>query len=196
MAATQSNRSPLIPNRVSDISRRVALGRLGAAAAVLTLLAEDRPAAAQEATPPIADGLPPVLQEYIAVQEANDLDRLVGLHAEDAIVEEVPTGIVYEGRDAIRAYFEAFKAAFPDSTLHYTNTFATDTWATAEWTFSGTYTGQLPDFPPGEGQPLTIRGVDVIILAGDHVRGGRVYYDLYGFLAQLGMLPASGTPAA
>jgi steroid delta-isomerase-like uncharacterized protein len=196
MTATPSGRSPLPPNRASDLSRRAALGRLGGVAAVLTLMAGGRRAAAQEATPPVAADLPPVLQEFIAAQEAKDLDRLLALHAEDAVVEEVPTGVVYEGRDAIRGYFEAFYAAFPDATLHYTNAFATDTWAAAEWTFSGIYTGQFPDLPPGEGQPLTIRGVDIIALAGDRVRGGRIYYDLYGFLVQLGALPAPGTPAA
>jgi steroid delta-isomerase-like uncharacterized protein len=153
---------------------------------------------AQEATPPITANLPPVLQEFIAAQEAKDLDRLLALHAEDAVVEEVPTGVVYEGRDAIRGYFEAFYAAFPDATMRYTTAFASDAWAAAEWTFSGTYTGQLPDLPSGEGQPLTTRGVDIIEVAGDHVRGGRVYYDLYGFLVQLGVLPppAAATPPA
>jgi steroid delta-isomerase-like uncharacterized protein len=139
-----------------------------------------------------------VLQAFIAAQEAKDLDRLLALHAEDAVVEEVPTGVVYEGRDAIRGYFEAFYSAFPDATMRYTNAFASDAWAAAEWTFSGTYTGQLPALPPGEAQPLTIRGVDIIELAGDQVRGGRVYYDLYGFLVQLGVLPppAAATPPA
>lgn len=184
---------PLIP-----LSRRVALARLSAGGLGVALATCRLPVAAQGATPPVAAELPPVLQEFIAAQEARDLDRLLALHAEDAVVEEVPTGIVYEGRDAIRGYFETFYAAFPDATMRYANVFASDAWAGAEWTFSGTYTGQLPDLPPGEGQPLTVRGVDIIELAGDQVRGGRVYYDLYGFLVQLGVLPppAAATPPA
>jgi steroid delta-isomerase-like uncharacterized protein len=164
----------------------------------MALLARGLPVAAQEATPPVAADLPPVLQQFIAAQEARDLDRLIALHSEDAVVEEVPTGIAYEGREAIREYFEGFYAAFPDATMRYTNAFASDAWAAAEWTFSGTYTGRLPDLPPGEGQPLTTRGVDIIDLAGDQVRGGRVYYDLYGFLVQLGVLPPppTATPPA
>jgi steroid delta-isomerase-like uncharacterized protein len=164
----------------------------------MALAARGLPVAAQEATPPVAADLPPVLQEFIAAQEARDLNRLLALHAEDAVVEEVPTGIVYEGRDAIRGYFETFYAAFPDATMRYANVFASDAWAGAEWTFSGTYTGQLPDLPPGDGQPLTIRGVDIIAFAGDQVQGGRVYYDLYGFLVQLGVLPppTAATPPA
>jgi steroid delta-isomerase-like uncharacterized protein len=183
---------PIIP-----LSRRVALARLGAGGLGVALAARGLPVAALEATPPVAD-LPPVLQEFIAAQEARDLDRLLALHSEDAAVEEVPTGIVYEGREAIRGYFETFYAAFPDATMRYTNVFASDAWAGAEWTFSGTYTGQLPDLPPGGGQPLTVRGVDIIALAGDQVRGGRVYYDLYRFLVQLGVLPPppAATPPA
>jgi steroid delta-isomerase-like uncharacterized protein len=184
---------PIIP-----VSRRVILARLGAGGLGAALSIRRLSVTAQEATPPIAADLPPVLQAFIAAQEARDLDRLLALHAEDAAVEEVPTGIVYEGREAIREYFEGFYAAFPDATMHYTNALASDAWAAAEWTFSGTYTGQLPDLPPGEGQPLTVRGVDIIVLAGDQVRGGRVYYDLYGFLVQLGILPppAAATPPA
>ena len=184
---------PIIP-----VSRRVALARLGAGGFGVALSTRRLSVTAQEATPPIAAELPPVLQEFISAQEARDLDRLLALHAEDAVVEEVPTGLVYEGRDAIRGYFETFYAAFPDATMRYTNVFASDAWAGAEWTFSGTYTGQLPDLPPGEGQPLTVRGVDIIAFTGDQVRGGRIYYDLYGFLVQLGVLPppAAATPPA
>ena len=36
----------------------------------------------------------------------------------------------------------------------------------------------------------------IIAFTDDQVLGGRVYYDLYGFLVQLGVLPAPGTPAA
>jgi steroid delta-isomerase-like uncharacterized protein len=184
---------PIVP-----VSRRVALARLGAGGLGVALSPRRSSATAQDATPPIAARLPPVLRAFIAAQEARDLDRLLALHAEDAVVEEVPTGVVYAGRDAIRGYFETFYAAFPDATMHYTNAFAAEAWAGAEWTFSGTYTGQLPDLPPGAGQPLTIRGVDIVAFAGDRVRGGRVYYDLYGFLVQLGVLPppAAATPPA
>jgi steroid delta-isomerase-like uncharacterized protein len=144
---------PVVP-----VSRRVALARLGTGGLGVTLTTRGLPAAAQEATPPVTADLPPVLQQFIAAQEARDLDRLLALHSEDAVVEEVPTGMVYEGREAIRGYFETFYAAFPDATMRYTNVFAGEAWAAAEWTFRGTYIGQLPDLPPGEGQPLTVRG--------------------------------------
>jgi hypothetical protein len=40
--------------------------------------------------------------------------------------------------------------------------------------------------------------VDIIEVAGDQVRGGRAYYDLYGLLVQIGVLPppSEATPAA
>jgi steroid delta-isomerase-like uncharacterized protein len=181
-----------------SVSRRVALARLGAGSLGVALAARGQPAAAQEATPPVAAALPAVLQEFIAATEARDLDRILALHTEDSAVEDVPTGIVYEGRDAIREYLEEYFAAFPDGATRYTTAFATDAWAAAEWTFSGTYMGQLPDLPPGEGQPLTLRGIDIVELAGDQVQGGRMYYDLYGFLMQLGVLPPpeAATPPA
>ena len=103
MTATPSGRIPLPRNCASHLSRRAALVRLGGVAA-LTLAVGGRRAAAQEATPPVAADLPPVLQEFIAAQEARDLDRLLALHAEDAVVEEVPTGAVYDASGGRASY--------------------------------------------------------------------------------------------
>jgi steroid delta-isomerase-like uncharacterized protein len=179
------------------VSRRVAVARLGAGGLGVALAARGRPVAAQEATR-LAAELPPVVREFFAAFEALDPDRIVATLAEDAALEEVPTGLVREGRDAFRAYLEEFFAAFSDATLHYADAFAAEAWAAGEWTFSGRYTGQLPDLPSGEGQPLTIRGVDVIAVADGQIRSGREYYDLCSLLAQVGVLPppAATTPSA
>jgi steroid delta-isomerase-like uncharacterized protein len=183
---------------VAPVSRRVALARLGTGGVAAALAVRGLSGAAQAATSPGATDLPPVVQEFVAAFEAFDVDRIVATLAEDVVLEEVPVGVVREGRDTFRAYLEGFFAAFSDATLHYTTVFAAEAWAAGEWLFSGRYTGQLPDLPSGTGQQLTIRGADVLALADGQIRSGREYYDLFSLLTQVGVLPppAAATPPA
>jgi steroid delta-isomerase-like uncharacterized protein len=187
-----------VSHPVAPVSRRVAVARLGAGGLGAALAARLRAGTAQEGTPPVTTALPPAVEEFFAAFVAFDVDRIVTTLTEDALLEEVPAGIVRKGRDAFRAYLEGFFAAFSGAALRYTTAFATDAWAAAEWRFSGHYTGQLPDLPPGAGQLLTIRGADFLELADGQIRSGREYYDLYSLLTQVGVLPPpeAATPPA
>ncbi|MGH2561161.1 MAG: ester cyclase [Thermomicrobiales bacterium] len=185
---------PLIPSR-SGLTRRAALTGLGAGGLGAALAARGL-AAAQEATPEAAADLPPVMQEYIAAWDALDADRLAATYAEDAVSENMATGFVLEGREAIRAYYTALFAGFEDLSVPTTNAFATGGWAAAEWTFSGRHTGQVPGWPPPSGNPVTLRGVGILALADGQIRGGRDYFDAYGLLVQLGVVPPPAAPAA
>jgi hypothetical protein len=85
-----------------------------------------------------------------------------------------------------------------DPSPRFTLAFATTDNAAAEWTFQGQYTGQLQGLPLGEGQPVSIRGVNVLtLLRDDQIVEEHIYMDLAAILGQLGLLPAApGTPAA
>ncbi len=180
------------------LSRRSALVRLGAGSLGMALAARSLTSAAQEATPGLVTDLPPILQEYVAAWAALDADRLAATFAEDAVSENVPTGAVLEGREAIPSYFAGLFAAFEDLTAEITTIFATDVGAAAEWTFGGHYTGQVPGFPPGEGQLVSVRGASILTQADGLIQRAHEYYDVYGILVQLGVVPPPGgaTPAA
>lgn len=169
----------------TGLTRRVALARAGAGGLGLALLA--RPAAAEQATP--AGGtVPPILEEYVAAFEAWDLDRVLETLATDVVFEDMATGEVVEGRDGIQAHYQVFTDAFSDIAPRYTSLFASGDWAAGEWAFTARYTGQMPMAPPGTGQEIAMRGVDVIELANGQIQRYREYYDLLGLLTQLGAL--------
>ena len=182
------------------VSRRAALVRIGAGGVAAALAARGLAATAQEASPAASPGaVPPVLQDWVAGWEAADADRIAGSYAEDALVEVVAFNITLRGLDEIRGFFTAYFAAFAEPNPTITAVFATADRAAAEWSFEGQYTGQLVGLPPGTGQPVSVRGANVMTLTGDRIAEERIYNDLAGILVQLGIAAApgaAGTPAA
>ncbi len=154
-------------------------------------------AGAQEASPAATPpALPPLLAEWEAAMATHDPDRILALYAADAVWEEVPLNLVARGTEEIRAHLEGLFAATPDIDYDVTGGFATDDRAVAEWTITGTLTGDFPGLPPGAGQPYSVRGVSVFEFADGKITRYTEYWDGYSFLVQLGALPPPGTPAA
>lgn len=177
------------------LSRRTALVRLGAGGLGAALAARSLRAGAQGATP---EDVPPNLADWIAAWEALDIDGIAAAYAEDAVHEDVPANQLHEGRAAIRAHFEFLATELTESDVQITHVVATEDGGAVEWIFTGTYTGQIPGFPPGNGTRVAIRGASIFELAGGQIQRDAEYYDALGLLVQLGILPgpAEGTPGA
>ena len=179
----------------TDLSRRVALRRLGAGGIAAMLAAagpgRDR-VAAQEATP---EGMPPLVEEWAAAQTAHDPDRFVALCTDDVRHEEVVAGFVpVEGKAALRAYLEGLFAAFPDVTVTPEAGFVAETWGVVQWTFAGNRTG--PASPVGETDTAySLRGASVWELADGKIWRSTGYYDLVTILVQLGAISPPGAAA-
>lgn len=153
------------------------------------------PAAAQVSTP-MAGAIPPLLQEWAAAwSEHDDGTRLAVLYTDDATHEEVPSGTVFSGPEAIGGYAQSHFAAFPDVMLELRSAFVGGDWAAAEFVYAGAYEGSLPGLPPGTGQPFSVRGTAVFELQDEQIRRSASYFDFYGLLVQLGALPAPGSAA-
>jgi steroid delta-isomerase-like uncharacterized protein len=156
------------------------------------------PSVADEVTPATAatpSALPTVLTEWEAAMATHDPDHILALYTTDAVWEEVPLGLVATGQPEIREHLEQLFAATPDITYDVTGGFATANEAVAEWTISGTLTGDFPGLPPGVGQPYTVRGLSVFQVEDGQIARYTEYWDAYGFLIQLGALPPPATPA-
>lgn len=149
---------------------------------------------AQDATP---GALPPVLAAYFAGWSAHDDGtQLAALFAADGTLEDVPSGTVYRGPEEIATYPAAFFAALPDLHFAEASGFVSGERAAAEWVLVGMYTGTFPGLAPGTGQPVELRGVDILNLRDGMIQHVSSYYDSYSFLVQVGVLPvAAGTPA-
>ena len=154
--------------------------------------------AAQEASPVASPAaVPPILADYVTGLNAHEPERVAALYAEDAVVEQaVRGGNVFRGRTAIAGWIAANLRGVPDLTVTTESAIVEGDRIAWEWVYRGAYTGQYPGLPAGHGQPLELRGVSLLELEDGQIARETVYFDNDDFLAQVGALPATGTPAA
>ena len=132
-----------------------------------------------------------LLEEYVELYNAGDLDGVMDLYAEDA-VQLMPEGI-FEGREAIRERLARDLDACPDiawtveSFVEQGDSFAD------EWSFVATHTGpfELPDgteLPPS-GKQVELRGMEFVQVCDGKIVVDNLYYDNLAVLVQLGLVP-------
>jgi predicted ester cyclase len=133
-----------------------------------------------------------LLDRYVALYNAGDLDGVMELYAEDA-VQGMPDGI-FEGRDAIHERLARELEAIPDVT-HTVVSFIEQGDAFAdEWRFVGTQTGPflLPNgsvLPP-TGRRVEVSGMEVVRVGPDgKIVLNVLYYDNLAVAVQLGLVP-------
>ena len=134
-----------------------------------------------------------LLERYVALYNAGDLDACMELYAEDA-VQRMHDGL-FEGVDAIRERLARDLVAFPDAE-YVVESFVEDGDRFAdEWTFTGTNTGplRLPDGTeiPATGKPVQIKGMELVEVRGGKIVVDNLYYDFMAAVAQLGLVPAA-----
>jgi steroid delta-isomerase-like uncharacterized protein len=176
---------------------RRSLAQAGAAFALAGPITSGRFADSLAAEDGDAGALPAPLAGWVAAWEAQPLaaEPAAAAYVEDAVYEEVATGVIRTGHGEILAYLTDFFAAFADASAKVEVAFAVGEHGAATWTFTGNYTGQLPGFPPGTGQPITFRGASMLDLRDGMILRETQFFDVYGLLVQLGIVPAPvGTP--
>src|SRR5262249_6324548 len=110
-----------------------------------------------------------LLDRYVELYNAGDLDGVIDLYAEDS-AQGMPDG-VFNGRPAIRRRLAQELTAFTD--VHHTVvSFVEQGDAFAdEWTFAGTHSApfSLPDGSelPATGKRVEIRGMEIVRVAAD-----------------------------
>jgi steroid delta-isomerase-like uncharacterized protein len=132
-----------------------------------------------------------LLERYVELYNAGDLDSCMELYAEDA-VQRMHDG-TFEGLDAIRGRLARDLDAFPDA-KYAVQSFVEDGGAFAdEWTFTGTNTGPflLPDGTeiPATGKPVEIKGMELVEVRDGKIVVDNLYYDFMAAVAQLGLVP-------
>ena len=120
----------------------------------------------------------------------HDIDLSASAFAPD-VVTVTPQGEM-QGLDALRQFLQAFADAVPDAKITADRTFEDGRAIVTEGIYSGTHTGDLvgpAGTVPATGRSFTIPFVAVMEAAGDKVTAHRIYWDMMGFMAQLGVLP-------
>jgi steroid delta-isomerase-like uncharacterized protein len=132
-----------------------------------------------------------LLDRYVELYNAGDLDACMELYAEDA-VQRMHDG-TFEGPDAIRDRLARDLDAFANATdVVHSFVDEGDTFAD-EWTFTGTNTGpfRLPDGTevPATGKPVEIKGMELVEVRDGKIVVDNLYYDFMAAVVQLGLVP-------
>src|SRR4051794_33154498 len=128
-----------------------------------------------------------VVREHMDTENRLDFEATLATFAHPRY-ELVPTGEVYDGVDAVRAYYAASRAAFPDQRNRVLTIHHGDDAILVEFELMGTHRGPLRGVPP-TGGAFTCRMVAVFEFTGDRITCERVYFDAATILRQLGLAP-------
>ncbi|MBA2598005.1 MAG: nuclear transport factor 2 family protein [Chloroflexia bacterium] len=145
---------------------------------------------AQDASPAARAGeIPPLLMAWAEAWSSGDPAQVMTFYTDDAVYEEIPTGIVAQGPEEIQAFIENTYAMFSGVQVIPRTGFQAKKWAVLESDFVGKDAG---------GVSFSVPFVSVFELEGDKIVRTTDYFDLYDFMGQLGMLPPAeeATPMA
>lgn len=134
-----------------------------------------------------------VTRAWVEAINRHDPAGFAALYAPNAIVRDPQYAEPLEGRDAIQRDMETFFTAFPDLQAEVRGVLeAGDSYA-SEGRFTGTHEGPLATPTgdvPASGKRMAFAGAGFYRLdAKGRILEENRYYDLTGFLAQLGITP-------
>lgn len=129
-----------------------------------------------------------LLEEWGVAWSSHDVDRVLSLFTDDCVYEDVTMGIVNRGKAELQTFANTFLGAFPDFKVELESRFVAGTLAGAEWTMSGTHTGDVPGLPASN-KRISIRGASVFELQGNKIRRCSDYWDMVTLLKQTGLMP-------
>ena len=128
-----------------------------------------------------------VLHEHLAAESVFDMDATLATLTEDCLFEDVATGDVYRGRQAVRAYYREWWSAFgivPEDIRSY---IVSENFLIVETRFVGTHRGSYRG-TAATGKPLNLPVAIFISLRHGLMSGERFYYDRATLLAQIGIV--------
>ena len=116
---------------------------------------------------------------------SHNMERVASVFTDDCIYEDVALGVVNKGKEQLIAFGNGFIGGVPDLDVDVTSRFVSGDKAAAEWTMTGTHSGDLPGMP-ASGKTFSLRGVSTFDLRGDRLSRCSDYWDLAWFRKQLG----------
>ena len=133
-----------------------------------------------------------VSDQLIDAFNANDLDRVEDLAADDFELLDVATGETFRGKEGARRNAEGWFRPFPEVKVEMLNVIKSGDWEVMEAVGRGKHTGPIVT-PEGEipatGRTLDLRFVSIIRVRDGKIVEGRDYYDVASLMDQLGLTP-------
>jgi steroid delta-isomerase-like uncharacterized protein len=132
-----------------------------------------------------------IVDEHIAHEVGQRLDPLVATFGDDPEWHNMPAGDVLQGHSAIRAFYAALFAGFPDFGLDVRHRHVAQDAVIVEAELLGTHRGEWMGIPAtGKSLRLPICAV-FTFTPDDRVKAEVVYYDRLTMLSQLGVAAGS-----
>src|SRR5215204_2485733 len=134
-----------------------------------------------------------IVREHMESENARDFDRTIATFGHPRY-ELVATGDVFEGEEAVRAYFAETRRAFPDQRNELVALHHADDAVIVEFDVLGTHLGPLRALPP-TGREFRCRSSAHFVFEGDQLVCERVYFDQLTIMRQLGLAHDSASLA-
>ena len=134
-----------------------------------------------------------VVRERDEAINARDWDRAFKTYAESVVAHAPGLQEPLKGIEALKGWMTPFFNAFGDMKGTIVNSFGQGDWVVVEEEIEGTHTGTLVNSDGSEIPPTnkTIKmwSADVIKVEDGKITEQRTYFDMLGFMAQLGLMP-------
>ncbi len=101
------------------------------------------------------------------LEEDEDVEPLVEIHAEDCEVGNVSVPETFRGHDGLREFWTSYRGTFGEMRSEFRNVFATEEGAALEWTTQGA----------SNGDAVSYDGVSILEIEGSKVRRFMAYFD-------------------
>jgi steroid delta-isomerase-like uncharacterized protein len=124
-----------------------------------------------------------VVRRHMESENVHDFDATIGTFSHPRY-EIVPTGAVYDGEEAVRAYFKESRAAFPDQRNELISLRHAGDAVVVEFWLLGTHRGPLMGLAP-TGREFRCRMTAFFVFEGPGIVCERVYFDSATILRQL-----------
>lgn len=179
------------PDSRRRLTRKAVIGAGAAGAGLLALPIPDALAGRRRRARRLRERRLAVVREHMESENAHEFDVTMATF-DHPRYELIPTGDVYDGPEQVAAYYRETRAAFPDQRNEDAVFRHADRGVITEFHLLGTMKGALRGFPP-TGRSFKVRMTAFFIFGpgSDGIVAERVYFDLYTFLQQIGLLEAA-----
>ncbi|MBV8996458.1 MAG: nuclear transport factor 2 family protein [Pseudonocardiales bacterium] len=135
-----------------------------------------------------------LVQKSVDDWNAKDKKAFIANFAKNAEITG-PGGLELHGLAGAEKLWDVWQCALPDNQGAISNVFASGDRACAEVIFEGTHTGTLDIADgriPATGRRVCVPIAQVHTIRDDRFVSSHLYFDQFGLLAELGLIPISG----
>jgi steroid delta-isomerase-like uncharacterized protein len=128
-----------------------------------------------------------IVEEHVGLENAHDLDGIMGTFGEAARYDDEPWGAHYRGRQEVRTFYTQLLHAMPDLHIDVRHRHASEDAVVLEVIIRGRHSGAWRGLP-ATGRQIEFPLCGIYTFDGDNrLAGEKIYYDRATVLRQLGV---------